>query len=154
VAAIPLVSAIVMKSLELNMPVNGFFIRKSRKKSGLLNMIEGKINNEKIILVDDIINSGSSFIRQVEVLEKIKNNKEENFGDKSLENIKINSVFSIMRFRDLKYYKYFNEKNIKVESLFELNDITKDVYQKNKNLNIKNITKKINRGTPNNFEIK
>jgi orotate phosphoribosyltransferase len=150
-----------MKSVELNIPVNGFFIRKSRKKSGLLNMIEGKINNEKVILVDDIINSGSSFIRQVEVLEKIKDEKQENFGDKNLENIKINSVFSIMRFRDLEYYKYFNEKNIKVESVFELNDITKEAEEKNKNLNIKTKTlEKLkaelekNKPAPNNFEIK
>ena len=32
-AAIPLVTAIVMKSVQKKMPVNGFFIRKSRRQS-------------------------------------------------------------------------------------------------------------------------
>ena len=114
VAAIPLVSAIVMKSVQKNMPVNGFFIRKSRKKMGLLNMIEGQVNNEKIILVDDLINTGGSFIRQVEVLEQLKT--EHGQGGP------MHSVFPVLRFRDFSYYKYFFEKKILVESLFELND--------------------------------
>ncbi|MCF7843923.1 PQQ-binding-like beta-propeller repeat protein [Candidatus Gracilibacteria bacterium] len=151
VAAVPLVSAIVMKSVEMKMPVNSFFIRKSRKKSGLLNMVEGRISDEKIILVDDIINTGSSFIRQIEVLEKIK---EENKGTATLQKINISNVFSIMRFRNLDYYTYFHNKNILVENIFELDDITNEVNEKNVNLQIKNLIKNEEKSIPNNFEIK
>lgn len=114
VAAIPLVSAIVMKSVQKGIPVNGFFIRKSRKKSGLLNMIEGKISDDPVILVDDIINSGGTYMRQVEVLEKMNTDGQTKAH--------VSHTFSILRFRDLSYYTYFHNKDIAVDSIFELND--------------------------------
>ncbi|MCX6757085.1 MAG: PQQ-binding-like beta-propeller repeat protein [Candidatus Nomurabacteria bacterium] len=119
VAAIPLLSAIVMKSKQLGMPINGFFIRKSRKKSGLLKIVEGEINKEPIILVDDIINSGSTFIRQVEVLEELT--KEETM------NVRILAVSSIIRFRNENSYKFFYEKGIKVDSFFALTDFVREL---------------------------
>ena len=36
-----------------------------------MKMVEGKLSEDKIILVDDLINSGKTFIRQIEVLEKL-----------------------------------------------------------------------------------
>lgn len=108
VASIPLVTAFVLKTREKGRNSNGFFIRKSRKKSGLLRMIEGEISNDKIILVDDIINSGKSFIRQIEVIESLGK--------------KVSAVFVILRFRDLSYYAYLNERGIKIISLFTLED--------------------------------
>lgn len=119
VAAIPLLSAIVMKSKQLGIPVNGFFIRKSRKKSGLLKIVEGEINNKPVILVDDIMNSGGTFIRQVEVLETVA--KEEQ------KDIRILTTSSIIRFRDENSYKYFYEKGIKVNNFFTLGDFVKDL---------------------------
>ncbi|MFA5841961.1 MAG: PQQ-binding-like beta-propeller repeat protein [Candidatus Paceibacterota bacterium] len=117
VAAIPLVAGIIMKSKERGAPISGFFIRKSRKKEGLLSMIEGGINEEKIILVDDILNSGKSFIRQVEVLEALGK--------------KVDTIFAILRFRDISYYSYFHDKGIKVESLFTLDDFADSLKLKN-----------------------
>ncbi|MFA6078040.1 MAG: PQQ-binding-like beta-propeller repeat protein [Candidatus Paceibacterota bacterium] len=108
VASIPLITAFVLKVREKNKISNGFFIRKSRKKSGLLRMIEGEISNDKIILVDDIINSGKSFIRQIEVIESLGK--------------KVSAVFVILRFRDLPYYSYLTERGIKIISLFTLED--------------------------------
>ena len=49
IAAIPLTSAIVFKSQQLNKPVNGFIIRKSRKPVGMQKLIEGELNENKII---------------------------------------------------------------------------------------------------------
>lgn len=110
VAAVPLVAAIVMKSQEKGLPVNGFFIRKSRKKSGLLKMVEGIITDDPIIIVDDIVNSGASVIRQLGILEK--------------EAAKVLEIFSILRFRNNSYYTKFlmGETPIPLASLFELND--------------------------------
>ncbi len=110
VAGIPLMTALSLKSAEYGYPTNAFFIRKSRKKHGLLNMIEGTLTDEKVILVDDILNSGKSFMRQVEVLEALGK--------------KVDSVFVILRFRDLSYYTYFHEKGIKIISLFTLDDFS------------------------------
>jgi len=107
-AGIPLVTGIACALHNKEKKVNAFFIRKSRKKHGLLNMVEGILSDDRVILVDDIINSGNSFIRQVEVLEALGK--------------KVEVVFSILQFRDDSFYEYFHKKNIRVESLFMLND--------------------------------
>lgn len=108
VAAIPLITGLAMALSEQGYEVNAFFIRKSRKKDGMLKMIEGNVTDEKIILVDDIINTGKSFVRQVEIAEALGK--------------KIYAVFSILRFKEEAYYSYFHERDIKVISLFTLDD--------------------------------
>src|SRR3989344_751407 len=57
-ASIPVIAGIVMKSVQKEKPVNGFFVRKSRNKKGMLKMIEGELSDKKIILVDDFLNKG------------------------------------------------------------------------------------------------
>ncbi|MBP9669434.1 MAG: PQQ-binding-like beta-propeller repeat protein [Candidatus Pacebacteria bacterium] len=110
IAAVPLVTGIAQQVYHAGKEdVTSFFIRKSRKKSGLLRMIEGTLMpGRPVILVDDIMNSGASFIRQVEVLEGL--------------GYKVAEVWTILRFRDENYYTYFHERGIAVTSLFELND--------------------------------
>jgi len=110
VAAIPLVTGMTMSLSGRGRDVNGFFIRKSRKKNGLLRMVEGEITTDKVILVDDILNTGNSFIRQVEVIESLGK--------------KVDTVFAVLRFRNLEYYKYFQDRGIRIISLFTLNDFT------------------------------
>lgn len=132
VASIPLITAFVLKAREKNKISNGFFIRKSRKKSGLLRMIEGEISDDKIILVDDIINSGKSFVRQVEVIESLGK--------------KVSAVFVILRFRDLSYYTYLNERGIKIISLFTLEDFKNS-------LGVSNLVDKNELPVPTPFEI-
>ena len=107
-AAIPLVSAIIMKGLELKMPVSGFYLRKSRKKDGLQKIVEGSLNDEKIILVDDLINSGGTFVRQLKVLKQL--------------NKKVSHIFVLMNYRDLKNYVFCNDENIELISLLSLVD--------------------------------
>jgi orotate phosphoribosyltransferase len=70
VAAIPLVAAILMKSVARGTPVNGFIIRKERKTYGVGNTIEGTLTNDPIIIVDDVINSGGSLEKARVVLEQ------------------------------------------------------------------------------------
>ena len=108
VASVPLLSAIVTKSIEKGKPIHGFFIRKSRKKDGLLKMIEGKMTDDPIILVDDVINSGRTFIRQLEVIEGIGR--------------EVQSIFTILRFRNSDYYDFAHDRGIKITSLFTLPD--------------------------------
>lgn len=109
-AAIPLIASIVAHAQAHGRTgASGFFMRKSRKKDGLMNMIEGRIAPQiPIVLIDDLINSGSSFIRQVEVLEKLGHTVE--------------SIWTLVRFRDESYYEYFHNKNIAIHSLFSLDD--------------------------------
>jgi outer membrane protein assembly factor BamB/orotate phosphoribosyltransferase len=72
VAAIPLLAAILMKSIARGTPVNGFIVRKERKTYGTGRLIEGKITNEPIIILDDILNSGRSLEKVRVVLKREK----------------------------------------------------------------------------------
>lgn len=107
-ASIPLVAAIVMKSVARGTPINGFFIRKSRKREGLLKQIEGTLTKDPIILVDDLINSGGSFYKQILVLEP--------FG------VPVRDIFAIVAFREPAAYELARTKNITVSWLFTLAD--------------------------------
>ncbi|MBC7503465.1 PQQ-binding-like beta-propeller repeat protein [Candidatus Gracilibacteria bacterium] len=124
--AIPIVGALVLLDTE-NIICNSFYIRKSKKKSSLPNLIEGEILKDiPIILVDDIINSGSSFKKSQTILQ-------EKYC------MEISGVFTALRFRDMPYYVNFHEKSIQVWSIFELHDFgetlgLKNIQEKDKNI--------------------
>jgi outer membrane protein assembly factor BamB/adenine/guanine phosphoribosyltransferase-like PRPP-binding protein len=103
-ASLPLITATVLSGQK----ASGFFIRKSRKKKGQSRLIEGKISSDPIILVDDLINSGSSFVKQIKALEA--------------ENLKVTAVFAIVKFRKNEDYKYLNERDIPIFNIFELSE--------------------------------
>src|SRR3989304_2259125 len=107
-AALPLIGAIVLKSAEAGKPVNGVFIRKSRKPDGLQKIIEGELNDEKIILIDDLINSGKTMLHQIEILKTAGK--------------KIDTIFTLVRYRPLDSYEFLKENGIKMVSLFTLED--------------------------------
>lgn len=120
-AAIPLVAAIVLHGQRIKKPVNGFIIRKSRKPTGLQNIIEGKLNSEKIILVDDLINSGSTALKQA-------------LAVKNETGRKIDKFFAFVNFRDEKNLKLLKQKNIELVSLFNLKDFNLTL-EENKEIN-------------------
>ncbi len=72
VAAIPLLSAILIKAVARGTPVNGFIVRKERKTYGTGGLIEGTLTDVPIVMVDDILNSGSSLEKVRVVLEANK----------------------------------------------------------------------------------
>ncbi len=119
IAGVPLVTSIMTKFYARGVTdINAFFIRKSRKKTGTLRMIEGSPDDTKeIILVDDLMNKGNSFWKQIEILESL--------------GYKVTEVWSILRFRDISYYKRFHNRNIKVTSLFDLNDFYDELQLEN-----------------------
>jgi outer membrane protein assembly factor BamB/orotate phosphoribosyltransferase len=116
-ASVPLLAAVVMKFHEKGLALNGFIIRKSRKKTGLLKMIEGEVLDIPVIILDDLINTGSSVMRQIEILEDLKK--------------EVKEIFTILRFRDAEYYQSFKQKNIQLVSIFELNDFKDSLKVKN-----------------------
>jgi outer membrane protein assembly factor BamB len=114
-----LVSAIVFHSQKIGKPINGFIMRKSRKPYDLQKIIEGKINKEKIILVDDLINRGITKMRQIKVLENIKK--------------KVDYVFTIANFRGEENTEILRKKNIELFSLFNLEDLDLKLSKEEKN---------------------
>jgi outer membrane protein assembly factor BamB/orotate phosphoribosyltransferase len=107
-ASIPLITALVLKGKERGTSVRGFYIRKSRKKIGLLKQVEGEMGDEPVVLVDDLINDGNTFLKQVVLLEALGK--------------KVQAVFAIVRFNELEHYAALTDKHIPIETLFELKD--------------------------------
>lgn len=107
-AGIPLVTAIVMKGVERGTPVNGFFIRKSRKRRGLMKQIEGTLTEDPIILVDDLVNSGSSFEKQLAVLTDAAG--------------RVSDLFAILAFRKPETYGHLTKTGVRLTALFSLSD--------------------------------
>lgn len=116
VAAIPLVTAIILKGNALGKIVNGFIIRKSRKPVGLQKIIEGELNSEKVILVDDLINSGGTILKQIKVIEN--------------EEKKIDRVFTLINFRGAENQKLLNRYGISLNSLFSLEDFNLSLFKR------------------------
>lgn len=109
-AGIPLVAAIVMKGVERGTPVNGFFIRKSRKRQGLLKTIEGTLTDDPIIFVDDLVNSGQTLNRQMDIL--------------SSAGKKMTDAFVLLAFRDRSAYPFADAHGVTLASLFTLTDFS------------------------------
>lgn len=108
VAAIPMICAIALKGEQLGKPVNSFFVRKSRKKTGMQRAIEGELTDDRIILVDDLMNFGTTQLRQIELLEEEGRN--------------VSDVFVITLFRTKDTYHDLLKRNIRISHLFTPKD--------------------------------
>ncbi len=109
-AAIPLLSAILMKSQARATPVNGFTIRKERKTYGTASSIEGVLTEEPILLVDDVMNSGRSLEKARVVLEQ--------------ERKTIASVYVLIDYENPEGEQWRQRHNIPVVSPFHLRDFS------------------------------
>ena len=114
--ALPLITTLSLKYPER--VINSVYIRKSRKKNDLTKQIEGDfVQGTPIVLIDDVLNSGSTIKKQIEILAE--------------EGKTVSAVFSILRYRDTAYYTDMFGSNIKILSLFELNDFTSELGVRN-----------------------
>ncbi len=114
VGAIPLLSAIALFSAQQGRSINTFFVRKSRKKDGTQSLVEGIITDAPIILVDDLIHSGKSLFGLVSTLESLR--------EKGQCQADVTDIFAILRFRDASTYQEFFRRDIRLTTLFDLND--------------------------------
>jgi outer membrane protein assembly factor BamB/orotate phosphoribosyltransferase len=107
-AGIALVAAIVMKGVERGTPVSGFFIRKSRKRQGLMKMIEGTPTDDPIILVDDLMNTGGTIHKQIEIIASLGKT--------------VTDVFVLLVYRAREAYRFADTDHITLSYLFTLED--------------------------------
>jgi orotate phosphoribosyltransferase len=107
-AGIPLVAAIIMKSVQRKTPVNGFYVRKSRKRYGLMKYIEGTLGDDPIILVDDLIHSGESIRKQLDIIEQAGK--------------KVSDVFVLLAYRPDDSYEFLRQRGTNLTRLFTLPD--------------------------------
>jgi outer membrane protein assembly factor BamB/orotate phosphoribosyltransferase len=114
-AAIPLLTGLLLGAPLSRGPVNGFIIRKERKTTGLGNAIEGAITAEPVILVDDVINSGSSAEKARVVIE--------------MHGGKVQELFVVVDYRSKKALRWRARHSIEVNSLFTLEDFDLELKQ-------------------------
>lgn len=109
IAGIPLggVPFAIGISLDENIPC--ILIRDIIKDYGLKKQIEGVVDhNKSVVLVEDVITTGKSVCKVIEILE--------------MEKIKINKVLCVVD-REQGGVKAINNKGYEVESIFKLSDI-------------------------------
>jgi outer membrane protein assembly factor BamB len=107
-SSLPLMTAVIMKGHQRGTPVRGFFMRKSRKRDGLLKMFEGNLSDESVILVDDGINSGQSVHRAILALSQLGKT--------------VTNVFVLLAYRDPAKYRFAQDYGIRISSIFTLDD--------------------------------
>ena len=108
-AALPLIAGATSRARLLGAETSGFFIRKSRKPTGRQKLIEGEVNSDdSVVLVDDLMNTGRSILRQVDVL--------------LAEGIRVKAVCVIVSFHDTDWYTELAARNVEVISIFSLSD--------------------------------
>lgn len=107
-AAIPLVSAIVMKGVERGTPINGFYFRKSRKRYDLMKQVEGVVTQDPVIIVDEILNKGGTAHKQLVILKELQ--------------AKVIEVFCLIRFRKESAYQHLLDGGVTIKTLYSLED--------------------------------
>jgi orotate phosphoribosyltransferase/outer membrane protein assembly factor BamB len=106
--AIPLVSWIILEWLKRWKEINGFYVRKTRKEKWLWNIIEWNLWEEKIIIVDDLLNWWESIFKVFTALNNL--------------NKKIFKVFVFINYWNPKWQAIVRENNLDLWYIFTLSD--------------------------------
>jgi len=114
-SAVPFVSGIILEGKKRGKDVNGFIVRKDRKETGLWKKIEGTLNDEKIIIVDDLLNSAQSFSLVHKTLEH-------EWRD-------IYKLFTFIHFWNERGRKYIADHSISYDYAFTLSEFDVDIFQ-------------------------
>lgn len=127
-AAVPIITAIIIKGFCMGISVNAFTIRKARKDYGRRNIIEGNPNDLPVLFVDDLTSpQHSAFWHAVHILSSSNLALTEDayvivrkqmrsispFIETGIGTVLVQSMFTLDDF-DLEYHAYKNLPNLKV----------------------------------------
>ena len=71
VGAVPIVTAVVMKSQSTGRPLKGFWVRKEMKDHGVVTAVDGDLaDRAKVVMVEDVTTTGGSVMRAIEEARK------------------------------------------------------------------------------------
>ena len=118
-AGIPLLTAIMLSAPASHADLSGLIIRKSRKTTGMGQLVEGRATREPIILVDDILNSGTSAERARLAL--------------ATEGHSISQIFAVVDYHSRNAEKWRKVHSIKVNALFDLSEFGLSLANKSEN---------------------
>jgi orotate phosphoribosyltransferase len=111
--AVPLVSAVAAVSHLKHAPVDAFFVRKSAKKHGAKEIIDGHLRaGAEVLMVDDVATTGGSILKAIEGMEGQNSNvrralvvvdREEGAADKLAEHgIRLAAIFKRSDFPEIR----------------------------------------------------
>lgn len=71
VGAVPIVTAVVLKSQSTGRPLKGFWVRKEMKDHGVVTAVDGDLaDRAKVVMVEDVTTTGGSVMRAIEEARK------------------------------------------------------------------------------------
>jgi orotate phosphoribosyltransferase len=109
-ASVSLMTALVIHAHKYGCTANAVIIRKSRKKYGLQNKIEGRLErNRSTIIVDDLINSGDSV--------------EKCFFSLADDGIYPRDIFCVVNFGNPDLQRKLTRKGVQLSALFHLDEL-------------------------------
>lgn len=110
--ALPLLAA-----LQLLFPQkikNSFYFRKSRNRNDLTKQLEGEYQTDvPLVLVDDVLNSGSTVLKQLALVKNFQG--------------EVAEIFTVIHFRGAEYYTELFGEKIRVTTVFTLDDFKADL---------------------------
>jgi outer membrane protein assembly factor BamB len=109
IAAIPMITAIVLEGQRRGFDVSALMVRKKRKKHGRCNLIEGKPNGQPIIMVDDVVNSGRTMAKLLQAIQQ--------------EGLDSNRAFTVGWFNNEGGNRFCQDSNVSLEWLFSMSDL-------------------------------
>jgi outer membrane protein assembly factor BamB/adenine/guanine phosphoribosyltransferase-like PRPP-binding protein len=113
VAAVPLVTALLMKARTKGIMTNGLLIRKERKTTGTGQSIEGVPNNDPVVLVDDLINSGASLEKARMVIDQA--------------GLVAGDVFVVVDYESTEGFNWRRRTRLNVTSIFNLSEFGRKI---------------------------
>jgi len=118
VGAIPIATAISIRSHDTDDNISTFYVRKQPKEHGLKKLVEGNAS-EPIVIVDDVVTKGASVVKAINAL------REEG-----------NSISGIVSIIDRGGGKTLREHGLRFSSIFEDKDFEDEIRRKKEEFNI------------------
>ncbi len=107
-AAIPLLTAVLMEGRSRGVALSGLIVRKERKPWGLGCAIEGMLSGDPVVIIDDILNSGTSAEKARVTLEQA--------------GARVERMLVVIDYQSEEGLAWRQHHGIEVESLFTLAD--------------------------------
>ncbi|MCF7861533.1 PQQ-binding-like beta-propeller repeat protein [Candidatus Woesearchaeota archaeon] len=112
IAGNPLVTYLVQMGIRHNRDIRGLLARKTPKKNGLCRTIEGDFKKgERVVIIDDLTNSGNTLRRAMDEIEKLGGI--------------IEGVLVLINFKN-EAHDYFKKSGISLQYLYTLEDLFLD----------------------------
>ncbi len=107
--SIPLLTAILLTGARRGTPVNAIWVRKERKPHGRMQLIEGVPSTERVVLIDDIFNSGSTSEKLVTALTEA--------------GLVASDLFVVITYGSMRGWEWQSRRKVRLTHLFTIDEL-------------------------------